>query len=70
MTIDDANGDFCDATRTTTTTTTGYDAIDGDANGNVHFSTNLSNWLKAVAWAAILVILLLSTHHSMLLICR
>lgn len=30
MTTDDANDDSCDVTI--------YDAIDGDANGNVHFS--------------------------------
>lgn len=60
MKTDDANDDFYDATE--------FDAIDGDAmNGNVHFS-NFANWLKAEARAAILRILLLSTHHSMLLI--
>lgn len=47
--------------------------IDGDDAANVHVnSLNLSNWLKAVtvmaAAAAIPVLLLLSTHHSMLLI--
>lgn len=58
-TTDDAKDDFCDATE--------CDAIDGGANANVHPSHSL-NYLKAVAGAAILVILLLSAHHSMLLI--
>lgn len=59
MKTDDANDDFYDVTK--------FDAIDDDANENVHFS-NLSNLLKAVTRAVILAILLLSTHHLMLLI--
>lgn len=62
MMSDDANDDgFYDVTK--------YDVIDDDVV-NVS-SLHLSNWLKAVivsAVVAILVILLLSTHHSMLLV--
>lgn len=61
MRTDGANDGSCDAIE--------CDAVDDGANGNVHF-LNSSNWLKAVAGAAILVIWLLSTHHSMLLIWR
>lgn len=61
MTSDDANDGFCAVTI--------CDVTDDDV-ANVN-SLNLSNWLKAVLVAgvvAILGILLLSTHHSMLLI--
>lgn len=63
MMSDDANDGSCDVTI--------CDVIDDDVeNANVN-SLNLTNWLKAVLVAgvvAILGILLLSTHHSMLLI--
>lgn len=56
---DDANDDSCDVKAS--------DALDDDANENARFS-NSWNWLKAVAGAVVLVILLLSIHHSTLLI--